>query len=128
LGLISAIKKFFGGVKDRDVSGLAREAEPNRPLLTVEYVPAGSTNLTGAGVTVAVIDSGMLQDGGANRIKTTRDFTGGNANPAAPGMPDFSKERERLQKEFEKSNAKAEEARSKLESNPTWRAYTGITT
>jgi serine protease AprX len=35
-------------------------------------------------VTVAVIDSGLLQDGGGtSRIKTTRDFTGGSTNPNA---------------------------------------------
>ena len=61
----------------------------NRPLLTVEYLPAGATNLTGAGVTVAVVDSGMLLDGGdPGRIKTTRDFTSGNLNPAAVGPVD----------------------------------------
>jgi hypothetical protein len=39
---------------------------------------------TGSGVTVAVLDSGLLQDGGGTaRIKTTRDFTTGNANPPA---------------------------------------------
>ncbi len=43
-----------------------------------------ATGLTGAGVTVAVIDSGLLQDGGGtSRIKTTRDFTTGNTNPPA---------------------------------------------
>jgi RNA-directed DNA polymerase len=38
LGLISAIKKFFGGVKDRDVSGLAREAESSASLDAVQEV------------------------------------------------------------------------------------------
>ena len=50
-----------------------------------------TTTRTGAGVTVAVIDSGLLQDGGGTaRIKTTRDFTGGSAAPGshlAPGPP-----------------------------------------
>ena len=45
---------------------------------------SATTARTGAGVTVAVIDSGLLQDGGGtSRIKTTRDFTAGNANPPA---------------------------------------------
>jgi RNA-directed DNA polymerase len=38
LGLISAIRKFFGGVKDRDVSGLAREAESAESLDAVQEV------------------------------------------------------------------------------------------
>jgi subtilisin family serine protease len=56
-----------------------------RPLLTVTYKPpVSTTTLTGAGVTVAVIDSGLFQDGGGStRIKTTRDFTTGNSNPAS---------------------------------------------
>lgn len=55
----------------------------NRPLLTVTYkAPVNTTTLTGNGVTVAVIDSGVLEDGGTTtRIKTTRDFTTGSANP-----------------------------------------------
>ncbi|MCC6992038.1 MAG: S8 family serine peptidase, partial [Acidobacteria bacterium] len=40
------------------------------------------TPANGAGITVAVIDSGLLQDGGGTtRIKTTRDFTTGNPAP-----------------------------------------------
>ena len=56
-----------------------------RPLLTVTYKPpVATTTLTGAGVTVAVIDSGLFQDGGGStRIKTTRDFTTGNSSPAS---------------------------------------------
>ena len=56
----------------------------NRPLLTVTYkAPVNTTTLTGNGVTVAVIDSGVLEDGGTTtRIKTTRDFTTGATNPA----------------------------------------------
>jgi hypothetical protein len=43
-----------------------------------------TTTLTGTGVTAAVIDSGLLEDGGGTtRIKTTRDFTGGATSPAA---------------------------------------------
>jgi serine protease AprX len=59
-------------------------AVANRPLLTVSYkAPTNSTTLTGNGVTVAVIDSGLLEDGGGTtRIKTTRDFTLGALNPA----------------------------------------------
>ena len=55
----------------------------NRPLLTVTYkAPANTSTLTGNGVTVAVIDSGLLEDGGTTtRIKTTRDFTTGATNP-----------------------------------------------
>ena len=50
---------------------------------------APTTTRTGAGVTVAVIDSGMLLDGGlATRLKTTRDFTTGNANPPATSPVD----------------------------------------
>jgi serine protease AprX len=46
-------------------------------------VSGPATALTGSGVTVAVIDSGLLQDGGGTtRIKTTRDFTSGSLNPA----------------------------------------------
>ena len=53
-----------------------------RPASVRVSTPA--TTLTGAGVTVAVLDSGLLQDGGAtDRIKTTRDFTGGSTSPAA---------------------------------------------
>jgi subtilisin family serine protease len=57
----------------------------NRPLLTVTYrPPVAATTMTGAGVTVAVLDSGLLQDGGGTgRILTTRDFTGGSSKPAA---------------------------------------------
>ena len=57
-----------------------------RPVVVTVATP--TTTRTGAGVTVAVIDSGLLQDGGGtSRIKTTRDFTTGNATPAhvAPG-------------------------------------------
>lgn len=56
----------------------------NRPLLSVTYkAPVNTTTLTGNGVTVAVIDSGLLEDGGTtSRIKTTRDFTTGLTNPA----------------------------------------------
>ena len=47
------------------------------------------TTRTGAGVTVAVIDSGMILDGGAaSRLKTTRDFTTGNPNPPHIGAVD----------------------------------------
>jgi serine protease AprX len=61
----------------------------NRPQLTVTYkAPVNTTTLTGNGVTVAVIDSGMLEDGGGtSRIKTTRDFTGGATNPSASTSP-----------------------------------------
>jgi serine protease AprX len=61
----------------------------NRPLLTVTYrAPVNTTSLTGNGVTVAVIDSGLLEDGGGtSRIKTTRDFTTGVLNPAHKATP-----------------------------------------
>ena len=37
----------------------------NRPVLTVTYkAPVNTTTLTGAGVTVAVVDSGLFEDGG----------------------------------------------------------------
>ena len=50
-------------------------AVPVKPVQT-------ETTLTGAGVTVAVLDSGLLQDGGGtDRILTTRDFTGGSSTP-----------------------------------------------
>jgi hypothetical protein len=53
-------------------------------LIAASLRQAPTTALTGAGVTVAVIDSGLLQDGGGtSRIKTTRDFTGGSTNPNA---------------------------------------------
>ena len=53
-----------------------------RPASVPVATPA--TTLTGEGVTVAVIDSGLLQDGGGtDRIRTTRDFTGGSATPSA---------------------------------------------
>ena len=57
----------------------------SRPMLTVTYrAPVQTTSLTGAGVTVAVIDSGILLDSpDASRLKTTRDFTTGLANPPA---------------------------------------------
>ena len=56
----------------------------NRPVLTVTYkASVNTTTLTGNGVTVAVIDSGLLEDGGGtSRIKTTRDFTGGAVSPS----------------------------------------------
>ena len=38
MGLISALKKFFSGVKDRDVSGLAREAASTDSLDAVQEV------------------------------------------------------------------------------------------
>jgi hypothetical protein len=45
--------------------------------------PTATTTRTGAAVTVAVIDSGLLQDGGGtDRILTTRDFTGGSGDPS----------------------------------------------
>ncbi len=48
-----------------------------------------ATSRTGAGVTVAVIDSGMFLDGGAaSRLKTTRDFTTASANPPAVSARD----------------------------------------
>jgi subtilisin family serine protease len=55
----------------------------NRPLLTVTYrAPVETTTLTGNGVTIAVVDSGLFEDGGGTtRIKTTRDFTTGLTNP-----------------------------------------------
>ena len=61
----------------------------NRPLLTVTYkAPVNTTTLTGNGVTVAVVDSGMLEDGGgSSRIKTTRDFTTGAVNPPHKPTP-----------------------------------------
>ena len=61
----------------------------NRPLLTVTYkAPVNTTTLTGNGVTVAVIDSGMLEDGGgSSRVKTTRDFTTGALNPPHQPTP-----------------------------------------
>jgi serine protease AprX len=53
-------------------------------LLTVTYkAPVTTTSLTGAGVTVAVLDSGIVPHGNAARIKTTRDFTDGSLNPPA---------------------------------------------
>ncbi|MBM3770878.1 MAG: DNRLRE domain-containing protein [Acidimicrobiia bacterium] len=56
----------------------------NRPMLTISYkAPVNTTSLIGAGVTIAVIDSGLFEDGaGTSRIKTTRDFTSGQTNPA----------------------------------------------
>jgi serine protease AprX len=61
----------------------------NRPMLTVAYkAPVNTMTLTGSGVTVAVIDSGMFEDGGTSgRIKTTRDFIGGNSNPGHSATP-----------------------------------------
>ena len=48
-------------------------------MLTVSYrAPVQTTSVTGAGVTMAVIDSGVLLDSpNASRLKTTRDFTTG---------------------------------------------------
>ena len=59
---------------------------PDQVIPTASRNTLGLKNstLTGAGVTVAVVDSGLLQDGGGtSRIKTTRDFTGGAVSPAA---------------------------------------------
>ena len=51
---------------------------------TIKPASDATTSLTGAGVTVAVLDSGLVQDGGGStRIKTTRDFTRGSSNPSA---------------------------------------------
>ena len=57
----------------------------NRPMLSVTYkAPVETSTRTGTGITIAVIDSGMVLDGGGTtRIKTTRDFTTGLSNPAA---------------------------------------------
>ena len=65
------------------VSTAQEPAVSRRPVLTVTYkAPVNATPLTGSGVTVAVIDSGLLEDGGGTtRIKTTRDFTRGALNP-----------------------------------------------
>src|ERR1044071_2682534 len=56
-----------------------------RPSLKITYKPrVANTSATGAGVTVAVIDSGIAAESvEAGRIKTSRDFTGGVASPAA---------------------------------------------
>jgi serine protease AprX len=56
-----------------------------RPVLTITYrAPVATTSLTGDGVTVAVVDSGILPARGAIvRIKTARDFTDGSVNPPA---------------------------------------------
>ena len=61
----------------------------NRPMLTVTYrAPVNTTSLTGNGVTVAVIDSGLFEDGGGTtRIRTTRDFTTGLVNPPHQTTP-----------------------------------------
>ncbi|MDH4064604.1 MAG: DNRLRE domain-containing protein, partial [Acidobacteriota bacterium] len=54
----------------------------NRPKLTVTYqAPVSTTTLTGAGVTIAVVDSGLTLSDGTARVKTSRDFTTGNPNP-----------------------------------------------
>jgi hypothetical protein len=62
----------------------------NRPRLVVTYQPPIDTlRLKGNGVTVAVIDSGMLPGAGASsRVKTTRDFTTGLVNPPAVSVRD----------------------------------------
>ena len=79
-GMLLRFDQLFGNGANQIPAG---STITNRPLLTVDYLPPGS-NPTGAGVTVAVIDSGLLQtDGGPNRITTTRDFTTGDASPDA---------------------------------------------
>ena len=61
-----------------DVSGTALESDYSlRSTLGLE-----STSLTGAGVTVAVVDSGLVLPGtNDQRVLTTRDFTTGLSNP-----------------------------------------------
>jgi serine protease AprX len=61
-----------------------------RPVVTITYrAPVATTALTGRGVTVAVIDSGVRPDGGMTmRVKTVRNFTSGSANPAASSPAD----------------------------------------
>jgi hypothetical protein len=78
----------------------AASQEAGAPAVTMSWTPSDTSHewsqvavpikpaksespLTGTGVTVAVVDSGLLQDGGdTSRIKTTRDFTAGSTNPS----------------------------------------------
>ncbi|MDH4066907.1 MAG: DNRLRE domain-containing protein, partial [Acidobacteriota bacterium] len=56
----------------------------NRPMLIVTYrPPVRTTTLTGAGITIAVIDSGIEIAGNQGRIRTSRDFTTGLQDPPA---------------------------------------------
>lgn len=94
-GIAAAVQSWADGQPNRGwvlwqntINGFSlstREAATvaSRPLLTVTYkAPVENTSVTGAGVTIAVVDSGLFEDGGGTtRIKTTRDFTTGLTNP-----------------------------------------------
>jgi serine protease AprX len=66
---------------DWTVYSTQHSATSSRPQLIVTYESVvQSTSLTGLGVTVAVVDSGLFQDGGSStRLRTTRDFVGGQS-------------------------------------------------
>jgi serine protease AprX len=71
------------------ISSSQHSTYESRPVLSITYrAPVATTSLTGAGVTVAVLDSGILQDGSPARIKTARDFTNGSLNPPPAASAD----------------------------------------
>jgi len=100
-GMTAAVQAWANGQPNRgwvirqteDNGWIIRSSETstlsNSPLLSVTYrAPVEMTALTGSGVTVAVVDSGLFEDGGGTtRIKTTRDFTSGSANPPHSTAP-----------------------------------------
>ena len=100
-GMVDAVQSWANGAPNRgwllwQSSNNAWSVHTNlsydgaRPSLKVTYKPrVSTTSATGAGVTVAVIDSGIAGESfDATRIKTSRDFTTGLANPPATAATD----------------------------------------
>src|SRR6185503_10891174 len=95
-GMVDAVQSWANGAPNRgwllwQSSNNAWSVHTNlsydgaRPSLKVTYKPrVSTTSVNGSSVTVAVIDSGIAAEAfDAGRIKTSRDFTTGLANPAA---------------------------------------------
>src|SRR6185436_17935235 len=95
-GMVDAVQSWANGAPNRgwvlwQSSNNAWSVHTNlsydgaRPSLKVTYKPrVSTTSATGTSVTVAVIDSGIAAASfEAGRIKTSRDFTTGLANPPA---------------------------------------------
>ncbi len=93
-GMVDAVQSWANGAPNRgwllwQSSNNAWSVHTNlsydgaRPSLKVTYKPrVSTTSASGAGVTVAVIDSGIAAESfDATRVKTSRDFTTGLANP-----------------------------------------------
>jgi subtilisin family serine protease len=100
-GMVDAVQSWANGGSNRGwvlwqivEQRLVGQHQPSydgaRPSLKVTYKPrVSTTSATGAGVTVAVIDSGIAGESfDATAIKTSRDFTTGLANPPATAATD----------------------------------------